>query len=503
MENENITLLEKLKDICVTQKISLDKEEDLYEIIFNFDIDIDIRLEAVNLYFQKKGDEIIEVITRLNCMYMISNTNNIKQFLKSIALDAKIDDYLKVEIGKCLVYQNNDNFSYDILDKIIRKVNVVIACKVDIILLLMKSKDFEENAIKYFKQIINDSEIDCDYRYKTILSIENKLDNNEKIKYFTMIFQREFVKNDNNLIYYRILSGQYLLRYQKEEKEEIEKYLRKFCLDNNLDHEIRADAADVLLQMGNKESKEIAREIIILLGKSGINIKTVYQNAENVHHKTIEKSALQILQFLNSLTRVRDFEYTVRKIEELILEKLKLKQEEIDEVRIAINRIVIDRSVFGKYNASLKTILRQVWRFIETSLDRDELEKRLIEELKEMVGKCSTGNAYRLVNVLSGFCEYGVTISWEDQIMGNVHGRLNAKIREIEDEEYRDNVLCEMYLSNETDYKLRKNFTKFFRESLPIIKQEMYEEFKDDLSDMDFDLYMRKAVSKYQGHDWS
>ena len=42
---------------------------------------------------------------------------------------------------------------------------------------------------------------------------------------------------------------------------------------------------------------------------------------------------------------------------------------------------------------------------------------------------------------------------------------------------------------------------KFFRESLPNIRQEMYEDFKDDMEDTDFDMYFRKAIAKYEGYD--
>jgi hypothetical protein len=53
----------------------------------------------------------------------------------------------------------------------------------------------------------------------------------------------------------------------------------------------------------------------------------------------------------------------------------------------------------------------------------------------------------------------------------------------------------------DSDIKHRPHFLKFFRESLPNIRQEMYEDFKDDMEDTDFDMYFRKAIAKYEGYD--
>ena len=48
------------------------------------------------------------------------------------------------------------------------------------------------------------------------------------------------------------------------------------------------------------------------------------------------------------------------------------------------------------------------------------------------------------------------------------------------------------------EYNSRTNFSIFIKYTLPIIKEELYKEFKDIISDTDFDLYMRKAVLFYE-----
>ena len=76
----------------------------------------------------------------------------------------------------------------------------------------------------------------------------------------------------------------------------------------------------------------------------------------------------------------------------------------------------------------------------------EEIQKRLLQELEEMSGTCSSGFASRLVNVFSGFGSFGIRISWEDQVKANFMGRLNAVARQITDD---DSIFRkEPYLTN-------------------------------------------------------
>ena len=59
-------------------------------------------------------------------------------------------------------------------------------------------------------------------------------------------------------------------------------------------------------------------------------------------------------------------------------------------------------------------------------------------------------------------------------------------------------VLEEMSVST-LDTDNRRNFGLFFRASVGIIREEMYEEFKEHLDDASFDMYMRKALMHYEG----
>ena len=49
-----------------------------------------------------------------------------------------------------------------------------------------------------------------------------------------------------------------------------------------------------------------------------------------------------------------------------------------------------------------------------------------------------------------------------------------------------------------SDYASRLNFNNFFIKNLSSIREELYKEFKDHITDTDFDLYMRSAISTYE-----
>jgi hypothetical protein len=160
---------------------------------------------------------------------------------------------------------------------------------------------------------------------------------------------------------------------------------------------------------------------------------------------------------------------------------------------------VIDRAVYGSTNMTLATILSKIWTYIQDSEHRAELERRLLEELIDANNKCSTGYTSRLVNVLSGFDDdMSITISFEDQIIANLEGRLNANIKKIEDEEEQGGILEEMTIPV-IHYHLRPNFLKFFRENISEIREGMFQEFTSFMSDIDYDMYFRKAIIHYEG----
>lgn len=148
---------------------------------------------------------------------------------------------------------------------------------------------------------------------------------------------------------------------------------------------------------------------------------------------------------------------------------------------------------------TLSSIFAKVWTYIENSDYSEELKKRMIEELIESNNKCASGYAARLVNALSGFDdEMSITISFEDQIISNLESRLNERIKAIQDEDEMSSLLEEMYIPP-SEYNKRKTFLNFFRNNISSIREGMYNEFCKHMSDIDYDMYFRKAIIHYEG----
>ena len=582
---------------------------------------------------QNTYDDCFELLSRLTGIYQFSGLKIVEQFLVEISKinnTEYISTTLKIEAAKSLLLFDEIDENYEKYDseeekqikdennkKIIERnlkrkeiayeiINIVCSkfknsdvptpCQIESIHLLMKVEKYKEQSNSYFINIINDEKINCDYRYKTILSLEKKdiLDN----KFFIKNACIEFLNNKNNMTMYRILSGQYLLQncfLDNELKDNIYNALLSFTQDEELDYNLRADAADTLLTLGNDKMKTLARDIIICLGRIGGNNRTIFDNAQNVHTSHIEKSVIIILDYIIIIPILKineipiDISYVEKtlldilnkqnicnnvcknnfSLEENILENLltKTKDEHFcsdnckknseikDRILLSINRIKLDRTIYR--TSTLSDITVKVLSYIHYHEFKDTLEKRLLEELDDMSGTCSSGFLSRLMNVLSGFDEkFSLSISWEDQIIANFTGRLNYMARKITEkdspfykeklndviglfinsneevkkhfikqiteipsmnkiiaeflktdsetkihhciETFAENVLNEMMLDCHK-FANRQNFLLFFRTHMSSIREELFKEFDKHITPTEFDLCMRKAISSYEG----
>jgi hypothetical protein len=375
--------------------------------------------------------------------------------------------------------------------------------------------------------------IDIDFRYKSILAVENKTIL-QKEKYM-ISFLSYIIHNFGNPTRYKILASQNLLQnyiINVNHRINVEKQLLDFARDDGLDYNIRADSCDTIINLGiNEDIKAEANTILMALGSLFGVVKTVYDNAQNVHNKRLEESSLPIIRFL--LQQDPDNSYTYQAVTAEIDRILKnQKEKDLGKIQLSLNRIAIDRSLY--HNTSLTTILTKLWSYIDTH-DNDEtkqeLLKRLLEELEEMAGTCSSGFILRLLNTLSGFEEgLSLQISYEEQIVANFIGRLNAYTKKItdtdspfylerypdvlklcgcelpeEEEEkedivatFQENVLAEM-TENTSNWSHRLNFSLFFRTYLSKLREELYGEFQSFVTDSEYDLAIRRAISTYEG----
>ena len=587
------------------------------EFILDLSNPVAERIEILDKYFLRDENGAVEVLRQLNSMWYMCGIKAIENFFLALCYSPTISSILKLSVAKSLSDSENKlvikNALLSILGTSGTELKLPTPCRVEALELLMNySQDSLDIIISHLKNFLRDSKIEEEFKYKTILNLENLsstwirdqllelFPNKEFVKHIFLIckelIRQEFpifvpkVDNEDffellllrmnydklvetykiwgrvtnnydlfiqeaqlcflylpkNSVFYKILSAQYLLqKCSPDSRKDIENILLAVA-ENPLNTENeRADAADTLLQLGGEEMKTKGRDIIVSLGIGNREHNTLYTNTQNVHNTAVEDSISELLEFFANqstllINRIPITFAQVRKSIEAI--------GTTENIQLSLNRIHIDRALYSKYNISLETLLVKLWSYIKNHEFEEELQKRLLQELEDMAGTCSTGFASRIVNVVSGFGEFNIRISWEDQIIANFSGRLNAKARVIHDEQsifrtkyypevrsIQTNTTSYSYLHNplpqpnskynqselskdidsviesfsqcvleelsikSSEPHRRKNFNLFLKHSISDIRDEMYNEFVEFLDDTTFDLYFRKALMHYEG----
>ena len=486
-------------------------EENLVTYINDLSLPCSIRLKALDMYYEKEGnDNTIDIINKLTTMYGISGTKILREYLSEICQNSHISVLLKI-ISAMGIYEYNetDDLGYNCINFVYSQINETISTpyKIDLVKILMKNIKYREQTQKYFFDIITNSKLDINFIYKFILSLENNKKSEEEKNFKFFIFQgsKYIIFSDERPERFRILSAQNLLQnfseiMEQEEIEKIQSVLLSFAENKELEYNVRADATDIILKLGTPENKIRAQEIINILGNENNKTDNIYNNMQNVHIKEVEDSVTQILESLqkNRIMLVNNENINISYVEKEITELAKdMDIEKINKIKLSLNRIKLDRSLYSRYNCRLEYIILQIWTYISNNKSVDEMKKRLLEELVDMSGTCSSGFAARLVNTITGFGDFNISISWRDQIVSNLAGRLNARIRTMDNLRLQEKILSQLTLDAK-NYDERKHFLKFFRENISEIREEMFQEFKKYIFDTDFDIYFRHAISFYE-----
>lgn len=492
------TLIENLKDDTNTIELFIEEKKD-FDIIeyrkeaLNLFAPLSYRVECLLKYNDHFGETIGELINYITGMYFFSRTKVLKEYLIKICSLKEISLLHRIECAKSI-----ENTGYKHIKNMFQEEEknmdlLPTPIRTDSILFLIQN-DLTNDAVKnFFCKIIDDISIDELYRVKIIQGLEKKV-NKEKFLYYSQDACLSFLKNINNSFQYKIIISQYI--FQKcEPNEELTLFVSIFLeniFDNTkIDYNIRADASDVLIRYGNDEFREKALSIIYELG-GGIESRNIFKNAQNVHILSISESVEKIIDKLCQRNENKKWDFD--EVKNNIVKKYNNRN-----IHKTLTRISVDTAIYGKNYVTLSTIFIKIWSYIQDSKHTEELEKRLVEEMEDSSGKCSTAFASHLINTLSGFDdEMSIKISYEDQIIANLENKLNKKIQETEDKEMVDLILEEMTISI-LEFGKRGNFLKFFKKHIGLIREELYNDFSCIMPSCDFDLYFRKAISHYEG----
>jgi len=304
---------------------------------------------------------------------------------------------------------------------------------------------------------------------------------------------------------YRILSAQYVLTQfpvGTYDMESVQSFLINIAKDINVEINYRAECADILDRAGYGEAKEIGIQTIIELGElyTDNKKKTIYTNIQNVHDLSVTKQVIDTLRNLikmttternseevyNSITDIKVHYSSPTEDKEILLKK----REAVIEV---FQRIIIDTSRYE--GLPMSEIMMLVWEKIAISENRNELEKRLVDEMYEMYQTCSTGHLSRLINVLSGFYDdiQPVKISYKEQLRSNVFARVSTSIRTLGSHE-QEEITTEMTSDN------KPAIEDFLFSYNP--RDELYSEFVggEYMNEKDFEEVYKKSISDYFGY---
>ena len=437
--------------------------------------------------------------------------------------------------------ESNNHIGYElvacILDKNINKnvENLHRLIRLEIIQILVETYEYNSQVELFILQYLSDRELYEFQRYKDMLNLAE----NPKTKplYIYYIFKTICLSGVLSSIYV-ILGAQFLFNneiFSEEDKLVIEREIIRICQDNMLDYNRRADAADFLIitQGVTEEGREIGRDIIILLGRNhniGNRIINIYNDRQNVHNKHIDESVKNIIENIikidlennekNELTydnmcneiillfcQKNDIELTEKNLninniedkneipiqitteDDYIITKEPI--EKVDEnirklnaIKSSLGRFQLDRTMYSDVPRT-QILFVKIWNIINQHENKDELIKRLFEELIDMNGTCSTGHTSRLVNIFSGFELNGeiikLNIDCKSEMTAVTMAKINKRIQDLslssnpEDEKYQNDLIDEMMW--DSNFENRVNLNKFIIENIMKIRDELYREY--------------------------
>lgn len=213
---------------------------------------------------------------------------------------------------------------------------------------------------------------------------------------------------------------------------------------------------------------------------------TVYTDSQNVHNSKINQSVLKVAGNLYSMYKnvinlqnlddQKNYDYKIRSIRE-IFRHLKTVSTEYHLLDITENYLRENLSMFStpQGNISLVDVFLSVWLWICDHNNKSELTTRLVEEMKEMKGYCTTGHLARFISTIQGFTtdeKLEIRISSLEQCTAVVKQYLTKVLQDCEDDE----VLTGMVSGSE-------KYITFIRHAISLKIVQWKTEYGEDMLD--------------------
>ena len=559
-----------INDINYTEEEfkNLDNNEllKLCSLLYTTD-NLDYRIYILNNLHKFHKDLCNEHFHKLLVQYLYNPLIELnEQTLVKIIKESIIPIDLKYECAK-LIYNeykeknkdsNNDIYlGYELLIYILNKCKsdkLHRLIRLEILKILVETYEYKLQVELCILEYLSDRELYEFDRYRDMLNLSE----NSKTQplYIYYIFEKICLSGVLSSRYV-ILGAQFVFNnslFTIIEKMVIENEIIRLCQDNMLDYYIRADAADFLIitQGVTDEGRERGRETIIELGRNN-NINIIYNDRQNVHDEDIDTSVKNIMEGIMNINveekENRELTYNDICNEIIILfckqNKIELSEqnlninniedknetpiqitteddyiitkqpiEQIDEnirklncIKSSLGRFQLDRTIYSDVPRT-QTLFVKIWTIINHHEHKDELTKRLFEELIDMNGTCSTGHTSRLVNIFSGFELNGeiikLNIDCKSEMTAVTMAKINKRIQDLsssdkpEDEKYQSDLMDEMMWNS--NFENRVNLNRFIRENIMSIREELYKDYVTEqklINNEIFEINFRLILHKF------
>lgn len=360
-------------------------------------------------------------------------------------------------------------------------------------------KDYVVHCVEGAKTIIENDNYDIYNRYFFFAnnSRNTKLDGHVVHELHPYFFNLS--KERNYPLELTLMSARYIIDqydYLSDERNLVLEYILDVADDKNESIYARSECADILITLGEGNEVIFGEQVIEELGDlyNENKNKTIYTNAQNAHNETINENTRNIVRALyKEYLKTNSYNDLIKTSYEDINKDLSgiSLDENADKIHSFFYRVMTDPFRFERL--SLSDIVLLVYNKICSFENKNDLMKRLLEEILDCDNTCTTGYFTRIVNTLNGFIDgkdMCFNINPKDELRSVIFARINRNIRSLP-EKTRESVLEAI---EEGDVGTFEEFMDYYSP-----EDEIKKEYTGLIEDEEFDKIFKKCVGEFIG----
>lgn len=361
-------------------------------------------------------------------------------------------------------------------------------------------KDYVSHCVEASKTIIENDKYDIYNRYFFFAnnSKNTKLDGHVVHELHPHFFTLS--KERNYPLELTLMSARYIIDqydYLSDERNLVLEYILDVADDKNESIYARSECADILITLGEGNEIIFGEQVIEDLGDlyNENKNKTIYTNAQNAHNETINENTRNIVRALyKEYLKTKSYNDLVTTSYEEIhkeLSNIDISEGKQDKIHSFFYRVMTDPFRFERL--SLSDILLLVYNKICSFENKNDLMKRLLEEIFDCDNSCTTGYFTRIVNTLNGFIndkDMCFNINPRDELRSVIFARINRNIRSLP-EKTRESVLEAI---EEGNFGIFEEFMDYYSP-----EDEIKKEYLGLIEEEEFNKIFSKCVDEFIG----